>query len=114
MSITEKEKRVLRKMFERTRAEMIAKGADKKMDPEMFKQNVAQNVLRDCMTAVFDECTPYSKNFPLGMAMRLASYALSNIPIDDQGYFLAFFLEKFRDEHVRRVASGVMLKSAWT
>lgn len=82
-------------------------------DPELRNINVAQNVLRDVMTALLTEMAPYGHLTALEMAKRLASYALSVVPIEDQELVVADHLAGFAEFHMDRTARGAIIKTHW-
>jgi hypothetical protein len=80
---------------------------------ELRNVNVAQNVIRDCITAVLIEMMPYSHLTPLELAQRLASYVLSTVPIEDQDAVVAAHVTSFADFHMERTAGGNIIAAAW-
>lgn len=82
-------------------------------DVELRNINVAQNVMRDVVSAVLDEMMPYSHKTPVEMARRLASYALSSVPLEDQEIVVAELLRTFADFHMNRTASGAIIEAHW-
>ena len=75
--------------------------------------NVAQNVMRDCLTAVLEEMAPYGHQSAIDIARRLASYALSTVPMEDQDEVVSAFLAGFADFHMMRTAQGAVIRSEW-
>ncbi|MED5545747.1 MAG: hypothetical protein VYD90_10900 [Pseudomonadota bacterium] len=82
-------------------------------DQEMRNINVAQNVLRDVLTAILDEMTPYTHVTSVELSRRLASYALSSVPIEDQDAVVAKHIAGFADFHMLRTSGGTIINSVW-
>lgn len=82
-------------------------------DAETRNINVAQNVMRDALTAILNEMAPYTHETVVEMSRRLASYALSTAPIEDQDAVVAEHLSGFADFHMLRTAKGMIINSAW-
>lgn len=82
-------------------------------DPEQQALQVAQNTLRTCMEAVLQSMGRYTPEALVGLAIRLASYALSAAPIEDQDFLLARVLQHLGPEHMRRVDQGISIKTEW-
>lgn len=80
---------------------------------EMRNVNVAQNVLRDVLSALLNEMAPYSHETVIEMSRRLASYALSTAPLEDQDAVVAEHLTGFADFHLMRTAIGAVINSTW-
>lgn len=80
---------------------------------ELANINVAQNVIRDCLTALFGEMTPFEHVSAIEMARRMASYALSTVPIEDQDEVVAAHLAGFADFHMMRTAQGAIITTEW-
>jgi hypothetical protein len=81
--------------------------------PEYRHLNVAQNVLRTCMEVCLNEMLPYSEITPVELATRLASYALSALPVEAQESAAAHFVSIFESAHRSRIASGIRLSTEW-
>jgi hypothetical protein len=82
-------------------------------DEEQRNVNVAQNVLRDVLTVLLHEMLPYSHYSAVELSRRLASYALSVVPIEDMEVVVAAHLEGFADFHLARTAAGTFIASDW-
>ena len=82
-------------------------------DAEVRNVNVAQNVLRDCLTVLLHEMLPYSHYAAVELSRRLASYALSVVPLEDLEAVVAAHLEGFADFHMERTAQGTFIPSDW-
>ncbi|MBB4859676.1 hypothetical protein HNO88_003005 [Novosphingobium chloroacetimidivorans] len=94
-------------------AELLAPHMVRIEDPEMRAVNVAQNVLRDAVTVVMNEMIPYTHTTVLELAFRLASYALSAAPLEDQDEIVAAFVSNFADVHLQRTSQGQVITSEW-
>lgn len=114
--ITNQEIRVIQKMMKRTR-EKTDRIAEHKFGSEVTEEQkaaiAAQNVLRDCMTVIFNECTPYSEAFPIDLAVRLASYAISNLPVEKQDVAAHLVGKNLPVVHATRLKQGIFLQSTW-
>lgn len=82
-------------------------------DPEQQALNVAQNTLRTCLEATLQSMGRYSPEACISLAIRLASYALSAAPVEDQDFLLAHVLQHLGPEHMRRVDQGISIKTEW-
>lgn len=74
---------------------------------------IAQNVLRTCLEAVLVKVLPYDHTTLAELAIRMASYAVSAAPIDDQETLMAVVVQTLPEAHRRRVAQGVMISTTW-
>jgi hypothetical protein len=75
--------------------------------------NTAQNVLRTALEATFSKLVPYPERLPLELAVRLASYSISVLPVEVQEQATAAFLAAFPSAHRRRLAEGIRIDSEW-
>lgn len=82
-------------------------------EEEMRNINVAQNVLRDVLSALLNEMLPYTHLSVVELSRRLASYALSTAPLEDQDAVVAEHLSGFADFHLQRTATGAIIETAW-
>lgn len=73
----------------------------------------AQNALRVCLEAAFEQMLPFGEVTPIDMAIRLASYCLSVLPVDRQVYGLTDVLKTLPDAHQHRMEAGVRIRSTW-
>lgn len=80
---------------------------------ELLKVLTAQNVMREALEACLAKMTPFSDLTPQELAIRLASYALSALPIDQQEMAVFSFCTLFPTAHQKRIAQGVMLQTEW-
>lgn len=83
------------------------------MSPDVQKINVAQNTLRTCLEAALNKLVPYEANICVELAIRLASYAISAAPIEDQDVLVAQFMEAFAEAHLLRISEGKRISSEW-
>lgn len=103
--------------FETVKAELWPR-LDASPDPafqneEIRHIQVAQNVLRTCMEATLEKMLPYTHTTSVELAIRLASYALSIVPMEDQDYVMAGFMQTFPLAHEKRMAGGVRITTNW-
>lgn len=82
-------------------------------DPEIRNIQVAQNVLRTCMEATLSEMLPYSELTAIELSIRLASYAISILPIERQANALQTMIATLPAAHTKRVGAGIIIKTAW-
>lgn len=82
-------------------------------NPEVRNIQVAQNTLRTCMEATLQKMMPYTHLTAIELAIRLASYALSTVPLEDQDAVKAQFMESFIDAHDMRMARNVRIDTQW-
>ena len=107
----------VRAEFDRTAAIVFPKLADRPepefRNREIANMQVAQNVLRTCMEAVLQKLIPYSHTTCGDLAIRLASYAMSAAPMEDQEMILAMVLDALPAAHRKRMASGIRISTSW-
>jgi hypothetical protein len=119
MSITNQDRAHIRRIFGKIRAETDRLTAEKirttgtKTHPDIDKIIAAQNTLRRCIEVVFDECLPYDDVFCGELAIRLAAYAISAVPIERHGTVLQAVVEALPAALARRVREGVVIKTQW-
>lgn len=82
-------------------------------DPEQQDLQYAQNTMRTCIEATLQSMTQYSPEALASLAIRLASYALSAAPLEDQDFLLAHALRHLGPEHMRRVDQGIAIQADW-
>jgi hypothetical protein len=82
-------------------------------NPELRHIQVAQNVLRTCLEAALQKMLPYTHQTSVELAIRLASYSLSIVPMEDQDYVMAGFMQTFPLAHEKRMAGGVRISTNW-
>ena len=81
---------------------------------EQFRNlQYAQNTLRTCMEATLTQMVPYTHETSVELAIRLASYALSIVPQEDQDLVMAQFMKSFVFAHETRVAKGIVISTEW-
>lgn len=74
---------------------------------------VCQNALRTCMEAAIDQAIPFSAALPVELAVRLASYAISVLPIEQHEAALSAVAASLPAAHRARIAKGVMIQTTW-
>lgn len=82
-------------------------------DPEQRGIQFAQNTLRPCIEATLDRLVPYTQMTCVELAVRLASYALSAAPAEDQDVIVRGFVDGFPSAHRHRLATGIRLETGW-
>ena len=82
-------------------------------NPEIRNIQVAQNVLRTCMEATLSEMLPYSDVTAIELSIRLASYAISVLPIERQADALQAMIATLPEAHTKRVGAGIIIKTEW-
>jgi hypothetical protein len=82
-------------------------------NPEVMNLQVAQNVLRECLEAVLKEMIPFSALTAGELAIRLASYAISVAPLDEQAEVMRWVLPTLPVAHASRLNRGIMIQSSW-
>lgn len=115
MIITRQEQRRIEAMFDRYK-ELIEKNLIENkivVKTEMFHASVAENVLRDVVTVVFNKATPFSAVFPVEMAIRIASLMLSTLPIEEQEANVEAFISVFPKAHRDRLMRRLISKTDW-
>lgn len=90
-----------------------ALGPDPDYNYRMLRINAAQNALRTCLESALNRMLPYDGELLVELAIRLASYAISAAPMEDQDYHVAQFMGTFADAHLRRIAEGKVIQSEW-
>ncbi|NEI60958.1 hypothetical protein [Rhizobium leguminosarum] len=119
MIITNQDRAHIRRIFGKIRKETDRLTAEKirstgtKTHPDIDKIIAAQNTLRRCIEVVFDECLPYDDVFCGELAIRLAAYAISAVPIERHGVVLHAVIEGLPAALSRRVREGVVIKTEW-
>lgn len=82
-------------------------------DPEICNLQVAQNVLRECMEAILKEMIPFTSVTSAELAIRMASYAVSISPLEEQPEVMRAVLHSLPVAHRSRLNKGVMIRSQW-
>jgi hypothetical protein len=116
MTITKQEIAMIRDMFARTRERtdtLVDAHNNPKAPPFAKKMVAAQNVLKDCITAVVNECVPIDEQFCGELAIRLASYAISIAPVERQEEIARLVAASLPAAHVDRMKRGVVIHSTW-
>jgi hypothetical protein len=119
MSITNQDRANIRRIFAKIREDTDRLTAAKvsssgvKSHPDIDKIIAAQNTLRKCMEVVFEECMPYDEIFCGEMAVRLATYAISAVPIERHGLVLNAVIEGLPAALARRVRDGIAIRTEW-
>lgn len=92
---------------------MLAGKLPKTATESMKKAILAQNVLRTCMEAVIKDLIPFHSTFLMDLALRLASYAVSAAPLDQQDNMITQVILNLPTAHAARIRQGVMILTEW-
>lgn len=117
--ITNQERRAIAKMMRRTQiaigddAAKLTDGYPLELREAIPQAIIAQNVMRDLMTAVFMETAPFGQIFCEEMALRLASYAISAAPIEDQSLMVDRVTKRLPGVHTERLRQGFVIETQW-
>lgn len=82
-------------------------------DPEIRFIQAAQNTLRTRLEATLQEAGQFSTVTPVELAIRLASYAISVLPLEEQDHALAMVTATLPLAHSKRLANGVIIQADW-
>lgn len=82
-------------------------------DPDVRFAQAAQNTLRTCLEATFDEAGGFSGGLCVELAIRLASYAISALPLEEQHNALELVLRSLPSAHKARLSKGVVIRVDW-
>lgn len=92
---------------------LAAHPAPEMQNPEVRFVQAAQNTLRTCMEATLQEAGPYTDVTCIELAVRLASYAISAIPLERQDEALGAVIASLPAAHSSRLAKGVIIQTEW-
>lgn len=81
--------------------------------PEVRYVQAAQNTLRTCLEATLKAGQPYSDVICIELAIRLASYAISALPLEHQDGALQTVISSLPSAHSSRLAKGVIIQTEW-
>lgn len=81
--------------------------------PEYRYVQVAQNTLRTCLEATLQQGMPYSEMTCIELAVRLASYAVSALPLESQDAALKMVIDTLPSAHSQRLAAGIIISTEW-
>ncbi|MBB4574435.1 hypothetical protein [Rhizobium lentis] len=119
MTLTNQDRANIRRIFAKIRGDTDRLTAEKvratgaSTHPDIAKIIAAQNTLRKCIEVVFEECLPYDEVFCGEMAVRLAAYAISAVPIERHQDTLEAVVEGLPSALARRVRDGVIIRTEW-
>lgn len=116
MTITNQEISVIRKMLARTREKtdpLVVASNNPEAHPKAKELIAAQNVLRDCITVVVNDCMPIDELFCAELALRLASYAVSIVAVERQEAVAKVVANSFEKMHHDRMKKGIGVQSEW-
>ena len=74
---------------------------------------VSQNVLRDCMVAVTNEAMPQPRAYFLELAVRLACYLITALPVDEQEMGAMAVQQGIMNKLGEMQASGHVFNTEW-
>lgn len=83
------------------------------MPPLLLRILALDNAVRDVLTVFLNELAPFPPQAPVEVAMRVASYVLSSLPIEMQEAGLSDLLANLPATHSRRVAQGMTILTEW-
>lgn len=92
---------------------MAARPEPEFQNPEVRFVQAAQNTLRTCLEATLQEAGHYTDRTCIELAIRLASYAVSAIPLERQDEALHAVIQSLPAAHSARLAKGVIIQSEW-
>lgn len=75
--------------------------------------NVSQNVLREAMEVVITQSLPQQHRYFIELAVRLACYAITALPADDQEQAMLLVRDGLFNKLADMQASGVVIKTEW-
>lgn len=81
--------------------------------PEAQFIQAAQNTLRTCMEATLQAAGDYSDRTCIELAIRLASYAISALPLECQDEALDAVVRSLPAAHSLRLANGIIIQTVW-
>lgn len=118
--ITETDREPIRELFRKVSADLAPLLEQRRKQlggklPLEQTENImrAQNTLRVCMEVVFNECLPYDDVFCGEMAVRLAAYAISAVPIERQPDLLKAVLQGLPVGLAEKLRQGAILHTVW-
>lgn len=82
------------------------------LDMQM-KIQTGQNVMRVCLEALVDRMVPFPPEVAAELSIRLASYAISILPLEDQDIAVASLVRNFALVHQTRTAKGIRINCDW-
>lgn len=82
-------------------------------DPDIRYVQAAQNTLRTCIEATLEEAGEFTPGLCVELAIRLASYAISAIPLEDQHSALEMVRASLPGAHRARLAAGIAIRIDW-
>ena len=104
---------VLEEYFDRVRDEVVRPSVDPCVPDVLVNLATTDNVLRPALEVSLSKATPFNLAYPVEVATRAASYAISVLPLEDQDAAVASFLKHFAQAHMLRTAKGITLSSEW-
>lgn len=76
--------------------------------------NVTQNVIRECMTVAMNEAMPQQHLFFGELAIRLACYAITCLPADDQEVMALAVSKGIMEKLGHMQSEGIVIDAEWT
>ncbi|CAN5476746.1 hypothetical protein BH10PSE7_BH10PSE7_15060 [soil metagenome] len=117
--ITNQDRRAIRQVFEKVRqdVEPLYQAKVRQLggepSPHIMKIMIAQNAMRCCMEEIYNEYLPYDDFFCGEMAVRLAAYSVSCVPIERQEALLVAVQEALPATLANKLKEGAVLKTTW-
>ncbi|RVD14241.1 MAG: hypothetical protein EOS73_16185 [Mesorhizobium sp.] len=119
MPVTKQDRANIRRIFDKVRHDIqpALDARERKdggfQDPQIPNLMVAQNTLRACMEVVLNECLPYDDFFCGELAVRLAAYAISAVPIERHDALLQAVQTALPATLANKLREGAVIKSTW-
>jgi hypothetical protein len=81
---------------------------------EALKINVAQNTMRTCAEVVLEQCLPCSQSVFLELAVRMACYFVSALPLEEQEQAMLLVQKGLLPKLADMQAAGHVIHTDWT
>ncbi|CCF19083.1 protein of unknown function [Pseudorhizobium banfieldiae] len=114
-AITNQDRAAIRKIFRKTKEETdrIIRQRGQPSVEQMPNIIASQNALRSCIEVIINECAPVDELYFGELAIRMASYFVSGVPVERQVDLLTAVIEGLPPAHARRLREGVVIKTGW-
>lgn len=108
-------KRAFRRIKRVRDPELLAQVSDKPhlADEEMRNVLACNEVILPFLEALVDELAPFSHMTAMELAIRLASFMLSTVPLEDQPKLVSLFMKAFPNAHDMRISLGHVIPMNW-
>ncbi len=120
--ITNQDRAAIRRIFDKTKREIAplvearvkeVRANNLDVPVNTLEVMAAQNTMRICMEVVFNACIPYDRMFCGELAVRLAAYAISAAPIEDQARMVSLVQEALPNALATKLREGAIIKTTW-